>query len=278
MTPSEGGGGDNGDTSTRTTGTTTHSIIPHSRKFQDNDLVGAVGVKEGAGEIEGALGAYVPEPSEVETVDPNVAFGETVEADEALGFTASGECAAEELGELLRAARPIQLLEVVEGEGRDVKVHEGLIVEHDGGDALAVAEFFAVIDPAHGVHEDGDLVPLFHALREEGVLARELENEPALVDAAEGPPALSVDIDVGEIPHITHGDEPRAVVAGKDGAVKDEPEILPVLFHGKRQGGTVLHAHGILVLHEPRTLGEADLADVLRLGLRRQNRRFNPLF
>ena len=110
------------------------------------------------------------------------------------------------------------------------------------------------------------------------MLARELENEPALVDAAEGPPALAVDIDVGEIPHITHGDEPRAVVAGKDGAVKDEPEILPVLFHGERQGGTVLHAHGILVLHEPRALGEADLADVLRLGLRRQNRRFNPLF
>ena len=235
-------------------------------------------MKEGAGEIEGTLGSDVPETPEVEAVDPDVAFGETVETDEALRFAPSGEGAAEELGELLRAARPIQLLEVVEGEGRDVKVHEGLIVEHDGGDTLAVAEFLAVIDPAHGVHEDGDLVPLFHALREEGVLARELENEPALVDAAEGPPALAVDIDVGDIPHITHGDEPRAVVAGKDGAVKDEPEILPVLFHGKRQGGTVLHAHGILVLHEPRALGEADLADVLRLGLRRQNRRFNPLF
>ena len=89
-------------------------------------------MKEGAGEIEGALGSDVPETPEVEAVDPDVAFGEAVETDEALGFTAGGECAAEELGELLRAARPIQLLEVVEGEGRDVKVHERLIVEHDG--------------------------------------------------------------------------------------------------------------------------------------------------
>ena len=134
MTPSEGGGGDDGDTSTRTTGTgtTPHSIIPHPRELKDDDLVGTVGVKEGAGEIEGTLGSDVPKTPEVEAVDPDVAFGEAVETDEALGFTAGGEGAAEELGELLRAARPIQLLEVVEGEGRDVKVHEGLIVEHDG--------------------------------------------------------------------------------------------------------------------------------------------------
>ena len=116
-----------------------HTLCRAAFEFEQNYLVGRVGVKEGAGEIEGTLGSDVPETPEVEAVDPDVAFGEAVETDEALVFTAGGECAAEELGELLRAARPIQLLEVVEGEGRDVKVHEGLIVEHDGGDTLAVA-------------------------------------------------------------------------------------------------------------------------------------------
>ena len=91
-------------------------------------------------------------------------------------------------------------------------------------------------------------------LREEGVLARELEEEPALVDAAEGLALLTVDENVGDVFDVADGQEPRAVVAGERGAVKDEPEILPVLFHGERHAGAVLFAHGVLVFEQPRAL------------------------
>ena len=103
-----------------------------SLQFQEEQFVGGVGAEEGAGEIEGALRPCVPETPEVEPVHPDIPFREPVEAHEAIRFARNGKFPFEEFGELCRAARPIQPVEVIERKASDVEVHQGLIVEHEG--------------------------------------------------------------------------------------------------------------------------------------------------
>ena len=111
MRASEGGGGNDAD---RSANTTTRSPF----ELEKDEGVGTVGVKKGAGKIEGALGSDVPETPEVEAVDPDVAFGETVEADEALPFAPRRERPFEEFGELGRGTRPVEVVEVDPARGR----------------------------------------------------------------------------------------------------------------------------------------------------------------
>ena len=255
-----------------------HTLCRGAFEFEHNDLVGRVGTEQRTGKIERPLRPCRPEPAEVEPVHPDIPFRKAVEAHEAVRLALRGECASEELGELSRAARPVQPVEIVEREAGDVEVHESLIVEHERGNALAVVEVLAVVDASHSVHEDGDLVPLLHAGGDEGVLARELELQTALVHAAECPLLLPVHENVRDVVHSAQGHEPRAVVAGEHRAVKYQPEVLPVLLHGKRHAGTVLLSHGIFVLPKPRALAEAHFADSLQHRFRRQNWRFNALF
>ena len=140
-----------------------HALCRGAFEFEHNDLVGRVGTEQRAGKIERPLRPCRPESAEVEPVHPDIPFRKAVEAHEAVRLALRGECTSEELGELSRAARPVQPVEVVEREAGDVEVHESLIVEHERGNALAVVEVLAVVDASHSVHEDGDLVPLLHA-------------------------------------------------------------------------------------------------------------------
>lgn len=131
-------------------------------EFEENDFVRCVRPEQRPRKIERLLRSDVPEPAEIETVDPNVTLRKAVETHETVVLAFCGKTPPEKLGELCRAARPVQLVEIVEGETRDVEVHQGLIVEHKRGDALAVVEMFAVIDASRCVHEHRYFVAFFH--------------------------------------------------------------------------------------------------------------------
>ena len=131
-------------------------------EFEENDFVRCVRPEQRSRKIERLLRSDVPKPAEVEAVDPDVTLRKTVETHETVVLAFCGKTPPEKLGKLCRAARPIQLVEIVEGETRDVEVHQGLIVEHKRGDALAVVEMFAVIDASRCVHEHRYFVAFFH--------------------------------------------------------------------------------------------------------------------
>lgn len=250
-----------------------HGVGPGVFELKQDNLVFPFGVEDSPGEIECLLRAFVPEPAEVEAVDPDIPFCEPVEADEALPFRRRAEEASEEFGVPCGVERPVDFVDVVEGERGDREVHEELIVEHDGGDALAVAEMLAVIDPAHGVDEDAHGVTLVETGNEAGV-------PPVQRPLGRAVESLSVRAVEGEIRPVMHpaqGQNPRAVVCGQHRFVVYEPEILPVLFHAKRHGRKVPDAYPLRIFEKPRTLGEPDLADVLQHGSIRQNIGFYTL-
>ena len=227
-------------------------------EVEDEDFVASF-AKPGTGDVEGLLGAYVPEAADGVIVDPESAFSEVADVEEGVAGGGEGEVGAAKLGAICgtRAGE-------MGGKGGDWKAvrfpnGEGGAGEGDGlGDALGLdAHVTGGVDAAVVGDEDVEAGGAGGGDGEGGWIFEVVRISTVWISTVQGADEFAVEVDLGEVVEVGEG-QVSGGGGGELGSVEDVAVALAEVLHG--MWGVGLDWRGE-VLPEAGGFGEGDGGD-----------------